>query len=521
LKRPSNIFANIIAGIIILMGLYFLALWLNNIAHRVAYPFPIEYLEDAIFFHALRIYDGRPLYIDPNDGFASIIYVPGYFYLLAGVYKILGPSIVTARFISLLSTIGMMALLLSLSFRRMRSRMALIPLFIYLSLMYAHFAGYQDLGRVDPLMVLMVLGGLFIIGDGRTGMKRVLPGVLLISLACYVKQPALAYLPFVYAFIIFRDRKAGVVSTIISLALLIGIFFAANSATNGWFGYYTLKLPATHWLRWDRISTIIFGGYVHYPVRGIIYLLISALIYFIFRICYFRRIPLNIIEAALPGAAIATILPYMKEGGYFQDFLPLHTHLCFLLPYALAITVERKAAPTRPAPSKAARYLTMLILLSLVLHCYYSLRPVTTSTTNVVHVNIYDHWTEFLPKNGNIELGWDFVEKVKGIDGEVLMPSLGYYAWLAGREPGYVGVALTDLLGFDVRPEPLIEGVRSGRYAAICLPEYFVAEEYWKDSLADYGYSGPFELIKSLRINYNLRPTIEIPPNLVYLRSDD
>ena len=123
--------AKLFAVAIGLMGLYFLALWIYNITHRLAFPFPIEYLEDAIFFHALRIHEGQPLYINPHDGFAAIIYVPGYFYLLAGLFKIFGPSIITARVISLFCTLGILTLLTGLSIRRLRFPIAVVPIAVF------------------------------------------------------------------------------------------------------------------------------------------------------------------------------------------------------------------------------------------------------------------------------------------------------------------------------------------------------------------------------------------------------
>ncbi len=514
----NKIIVAISAAVILLSGVYFFALWVNNIAHRLAYPFPIEYLEDAIFFHALRVYNGEPIYVDPNSGFAAIIYAPGYFYILGWLFKIFGPSIITARVISLACTVSILTMLAWYSSRRLRFPLSAIPACIYLTLLYSHFAGYQDLGRVDPLMLLMILAGIFLIGDGKSGMKRVIAGVVVITLACYVKQPAMAYLPFVYGFVIWRDRKAGLIAAAVSLALLIGIFIAANASTGGWFGYYTLKLPLTHQLRWDRIRVLAFGGHVHYPVRGIMFLLMATLIYIAFRLLFLRKTPLNIFEATLPGAAIATVLPFLKEGGYFQDFLPLYTHLCFLIAVAFSLDADPSEAKDSAFDRISLNYMVVLLMVALALHCVFSIKPLDEfrAPQLIRGVKTINPWTEFLPKSGNIDLGRNFVEEVKNTEGEVFMPSLGYYGWLAGKEPGYVGVALTDLLGLGITPEPLLADIRSHRYAAIFIPEYFETGDYEAWDLRRYGYTGPSQVIPEPRINYDLSPNIEIPPNRVY-----
>lgn len=504
MKRFIDIIVKICVVAIGLIGIYFLALWVNNITHRLFFPFPIEFLEDAIFFHALRIYEGQPLYIDPNDGFTAIIYTPGYFYLLATLFKIFGPTIVMGRVISLICTISIAGLLIAFSIKRLRFPLLIVPPVVYFSLMYAHFAGYQDLGRVDPLMVLIVLAGLFLIGDGKTGMKRVLAGTLIVTLACYVKQPALAYLPFVYLFIIIGNRKTGFIAMIVSVVLLLGIFLAANAATDCWFAFYTLKAPMAHPVIWNKAKIIIWGGFINYPIRGIRYLLLTFLIYLAFRILRKKREPLNIFEATLPGAAIAGIIPFLKVGGYFQDFLPLYTHLVFLLPFALFMKKSGNAESENVAAGKYHPAVA-IILMWLLVHCAFSISP----------------WNEFPPKPDNMRIGLDYVAKVREIDGEVLMPYLGYYAWLAGKEPGYVGVTMTDIACLDVQPEKLINDILSGRYAAIFLPEGLSAEFYWLGYLEKCYNSPRAKIIESPHGMYDLRRSIEYPPNTVYYRVND
>jgi len=482
-----------------LMGLYFLALWVHNSIYRLPFPFPIEYLEDAIFFHALRISEGLPLYVAPDAGFVPIIYTPGYFYLLAGLFKIFGPSIILPRFVNLFCTLGIIVLLSKVTFRRLKFPLAIVPLCVFLSFLYAHFAGYQDLGRVDPFMVLMVLLGLCIIGDAESGLGRIITGVTLLTLACYIKQPAVAYLPFVYIFLFIRNRKAAPIACAASISILAAIFLLTNAATGNHFAFYTLRLPMAHPIRWENILVILRGGLLHYEFRGILYLLVTLGIFISFRLLTLRMERVNIFEATLPGAALATIIPFMKEGGYFQDLIPLYTHICFLLPFALSIPFsikgeQRSSLSTRLHPA------TPVILLGLLLHCAFSVSP----------------WDEFTPKAGNVRLGYQYVNEIKNIQGDVFMPSLGYYAWLAGKPPGYVGVALTDLLFIGIRPEPLINDVRSGKYSVICLPEYFPVQSYWPYDLADYGYVGPNKIIPGLKFQHDLNINIEMPPNNVY-----
>ena len=493
-----------LALLIGVMGLILLAQWVNNIVGRIWFPYPIEYIEDAIFFQALRVSEGLPLFMHPNDGYAAVIYTPGYFYILGTLFKIFGPSIVTARIISLICTLGISGLIVGISIKRLRFPLSIVPICIYLTLPYAYFAGYQDLGRVDSLMVLMIFAGLYLCGVGKPGMWRIFGGVILLTLACYVKQPALAYLYFVYIYLFIRYKTTGFIAILISFSLLLGIYFIGNHLTGGWFGFYTWELPMTHKYDWGVLGTVFVGGWAHaIRVQGMIPLMLAMVIYIGCRIFTVRREGLNIFEATLPGALIATLGPFMKEGGHHQDLIPLLTHLCFLLPYALSIPLFYRNSVEAKARTKGMHLFTSAILFFLMLHCVFSITP----------------WADFKPKPDDVRMRRDFVHEIGKIDGEVLMPSMGYYKWLAGGEQDYLGVALMDLLEVNIKPLPLIRDVESGRYAAICLPIYFNAEGYWQAQLVDIGYSQPTRIIMAPNQVYDLCPTLELPPNKVYWRA--
>ena len=498
LHRKNFILALIIGA----MGFILLAQWIYNIAHRITFPFPIEYLEDATFFQALRIYEGLPIYTDPNSGYAAMIYTPGYFYILAGLFKIFGPSIALARFMSLACTLGIMAMLYKISSERLRFPFTLVPLCVYLSLPYAHFAGYQDLGRVDTLMVFLIFAVLFVMRHNNAGAVRIFGGVVLITLAYYVKQPALGYLYFLYIYLYIRFKRTGLYAIFLSFGILVGIFFIIDAITHGWFYFYTWELPINHTFDWSVIWAVFTGGEVHATyIRSIIYLGLATIIFIVLRLYTLGRERVNIFEATLPGALITTIGPFLKEGGFFQDFIPLYTHLCFLLPYALSLPIHSRNIGAAKIPTKQSTVATSVILFLVMIHCVYAITPIE----------------DFRPKADNVRLGWEFVHKIEDIDGEVFMPALGYYGRLAGKEPGYLGVSLVDLLSLNIYPTPLVRDLKSGRYAAICVPYYFEAEKY----MTTIKYSPiPTYLIDSPTHNYRLCRTIELPPFEVYWRDE-
>ena len=79
---------------------------------RLMYPFELEWIEGAYVDQALRIAQGHFPYSPPNIFLIPISKTPIFFYLSAGLMKVLGTGFLAPRLISILSTIGTCGLLL-------------------------------------------------------------------------------------------------------------------------------------------------------------------------------------------------------------------------------------------------------------------------------------------------------------------------------------------------------------------------------------------------------------------------
>ena len=66
-----------------LPALYQITLLANAIAHRVAYPYDLEWMEGGMLHHALRIQQGQGIYNPPSIDFIPYLYTPLYPALLA------------------------------------------------------------------------------------------------------------------------------------------------------------------------------------------------------------------------------------------------------------------------------------------------------------------------------------------------------------------------------------------------------------------------------------------------------
>ncbi|MGH9885736.1 MAG: hypothetical protein ACREBE_09420, partial [bacterium] len=70
-------------GIVALPALYQIALLIEAIAGRVAYPYDLEWMEGGLLHHALRIRQAQGIYLPPSVDFIPYLYTPLYPTLIA------------------------------------------------------------------------------------------------------------------------------------------------------------------------------------------------------------------------------------------------------------------------------------------------------------------------------------------------------------------------------------------------------------------------------------------------------
>ena len=89
-----------------LPALYQIALLVEAIAGRVAYPYDLEWMEGGMLHHALRIRLGLGIYVPPSADFIPYLYTPLYPTLLALFGGATGPSYLLGRAVSIGGLVG-------------------------------------------------------------------------------------------------------------------------------------------------------------------------------------------------------------------------------------------------------------------------------------------------------------------------------------------------------------------------------------------------------------------------------
>jgi 4-amino-4-deoxy-L-arabinose transferase-like glycosyltransferase len=78
---------------------------------RLGFPFELEWMEGSSIAHLDRVAHGLPLYVKPSIDFTPFIYPPLYFVVASWVAKLTGVGFVPLRLVSILASLGTMALL--------------------------------------------------------------------------------------------------------------------------------------------------------------------------------------------------------------------------------------------------------------------------------------------------------------------------------------------------------------------------------------------------------------------------
>src|SRR5438128_9293538 len=104
-----------------------------------------------------RVLAGQPLYVEPQLGYVPLIYGPVYFYVAAAAAAVSGSTLVGMRMVSLLASLGSMALV-TLVVRRETGSFAIGVVGAgLLAACSPHVDLVMDIGRMDALATFFML----------------------------------------------------------------------------------------------------------------------------------------------------------------------------------------------------------------------------------------------------------------------------------------------------------------------------------------------------------------------------
>jgi len=267
----------------------------------VPHRYPLDYGEAPLVDQAMRLAIGENIYRPDLDSSPYTIsnYPPIYPLTLVPFIKIIGPTFLAGRVISLLSTLAAAVFLARIIYTQTKDRMAgIITGLLFLAIPYV--VGWSPLLRVDMLALAFSTAGLYGVSrwaDNRRGL--ILAGVLLVA-AIYTRQSyALAAPLGAFVWLLTQNRRRAIEFAVLVGGLTLGLFFLLNTLTQGGF-YFNIVTANINEYEIERLEEWVSRLL---DVAPILLLLAGA-----FLVVGFRRIrPWPLLSPYLIGASISAL----------------------------------------------------------------------------------------------------------------------------------------------------------------------------------------------------------------------
>lgn len=399
---------SILEGLALALGAWYILAYIALALVRVRYPFELEWMEGAVLEQVRHVAGGHRLYAAPSIDFTPFQYPPFYFYLGAGISKIVGVGFVPLRLLSFLSSLGCFVIMFKMVRRESGNPKAG---FLGASLFAACFradGAWYDLGRIDSLCLLLVLAAAYLVRFYAPRRDSIVAAVLL-ALAFLTKQSALLIALPLLAYLIARSWREGVLAVAVFAALVGTATWVLNEVHHGWYVYYVFLMPA----RMQRIDPVsrdfwsrdILGPLAIASAMSLGYLLASVTRAQAARSSFYAALALGMIGSAW--------LSMLHAGAYDNNLIPAYAAISILFGLAVA-EVDARA------------YTGALCIVQLLL-LFYDPR-------------------QQLPTSRHREAGRQLVSLIAATPGDVLLPQHGYLSALAGKRSFAHSMAVYDVL---------------------------------------------------------------------------
>ncbi len=430
----------------------FILLYLGVAAARLTYPFELEWMEGGSLDHVRRLLAGRPLYVAPSAEFVPFIYTPLYYYLGCLTSRLLGPGLPALRLVSLVCSVGCLAIVCGWVRRETRCWLPAILATGLFAGTYRISGAWMDLARVDSLSLFLLLSGFFLLGSSSSLGSWMAAGVLL-WLSFLAKQSALPMVAPAILHAVWRSRRNGLL-LVFQFAVLISVtVLVLDGRSDGWFSYYVFRLPAMHqvvikaleafWRR-DLLGSLPIGVALCAVGLGA-------------RLLGDRRGSGGLGLACAAGLLGGSWLMRLNAGGYLNALMPAFALIAIGMGIGISVLFGWAARLEESTRALA--------------HCSLLLACLIQFTTL-----LYDP-REMVPTEADAAAGRQVVSLITAVDGDVFAVTHPYLAAAAGKRGSAHEMAIRDVLRNDsggagvLLAEDLRLAIRERRYRAILLDD--------------------------------------------------
>ncbi len=453
IAAPSRpLWLKVLRALPLVLGVVHFGIFVWVVVQRFRFPVELEWMSGGVTEHIERVLQGKQLYVAPSATFIPYLYTPLHYWLSAIVAKVV-PIVSAPRVVSLIATAVTAAMVFRATKRLGGSLFwSLVAATLYVGA-YSVTGYWYDLDRSDSLLTAMLSSG-FVVALESEGLAAMALAGALLGGAFLAKQPgSIFFLAAAAGLLIARRRKQAGALVAGGLAVLVPVVGYLQLTTDGWFWFYCLKMPGSHGVKAELITTFfVVDASKAFALFAAVYVVVTQFAVRAFRSVVPSGGPTDTPskEAALFGAMVAASLftsatSRLHAGGYINVLMFLTTFGSIAFAVLASRAVERSRLPLVEGLLLAA------------------------ATLQLVHF-LYDPG-EAAPNAGRVRDAKIVADRVRTLerDGEVVVHGRGYLT----EQRHFHIMALMDVLrgGLPI-PADLERGLSERKFAAYVIDEF-------------------------------------------------
>jgi hypothetical protein len=466
-----NNLARILTGLLTLTAL---TIFVLVAIPKILFPYEMHWMEGSMVTQIGRVMAGKPLYCQPTIYYVPWLYEPLYYYVSALFASVAGLSFQVARIPSVLSTIGILALIFWVVKKetgKMYYAFAAIGLYIAA---YGKVEFSFVMARIDPLFNLLLVSSFIAVYYAKNSVHLLIASLLL-ALAYFTKQTGLVFAPTIIIYLWrYRSWKQAGIFAIGLTALVFGGVILLDKLYEGWFTYYTLFVPKGKGktVRWEyAISGTLFF------VIGRCWLMMTLLCYVPVKAFFVKRINASENASTYFGLFFITslcagFLGILNMGGGHNVLLPVAAASSICLPIIISKALEKKRY------SSLAAWAIPIQLALLISNPWKDPRNIAQDIDK---------------KNQE-----DFFAKVSNLPGNIWIPYHGYTGKYTGKTEYAELNALRDVLLVDDTNSHLLQ---SELDSSLSVKKWSYIFSELPDTIANYSMTGTMLNLNKVRMN--------------------
>ena len=409
--QPGRMAERLVGSTIIALSIVPVARYLYVVAHRIRYPFELEWTEGGSVEVVHRVVLGHGLYGPPSLHFTPWPYTPLYFWVSAGVAELTGIGFTPLRLVSFAASLAVLWLLYRMVADESSDRVAGIVAVGVFAATFRLSGACADIGRVDSLFLALTLWALQKSRRAETRRDGVIVGVLFF-LSFFTKQDGLLVAAPVFIWLVLARRRAGVAAVATLGGLVVGSTVVLDVFTHGWYQYYVFdELRSQGWV--GENVRFFWQLSIFKPFALAVWLVAVSAAVLLVR----ERHRLGLLGswlgfwiAAAAGLLGAAWIGRLHNGGYDDVLMPAYA--------AVALAVGCSVALLRRHALVAVRVAASVVLAGLLAVQFH-------------HIGY--RVDRQIPTQADARAGAHLIELIRHLPGQVLVFDHPYYGVIAGK----------------------------------------------------------------------------------------